>query len=332
MMDNSECRCLVMFNYTIQKSTGNLIVTLPNRLDFGTRFMVEMNRLIYKVTKLPNITRVTVKCSENIEYDGMSQSYLINVLSHLNQMPNKSIYINSHFKSLIREKVRQKQGDKYEKEFDIGKLAQSKELEYYVFEGKENTDKPIEHIAGLLTVYSLAVNRNALNNFLYTTIGEIFSNSNNHSEREEVFFSCMVKNVENDVFLYVSIIDYGTTILTNVRNYHKEFKEEDKFMPGDMCIYWAVQPCNTTRAGSGGHGLPMLIDYIKAAKADLMICSGESFCMIKDGETERYENLDSGVFCGTSIAFRVKLNDPNLLLYFNKDSNKIDSINLSDII
>lgn len=321
-----------MFDYTIQKSNGNVIVTLPNKLMFNAKFMLEMNKLIYKATKIPNITRVTVRCSENIDYDGMSQSYLINVLSYLNQLPNKSIYINSNFKNLIREKVQQKQGDKYEKEFDIGKLAKSKDLEYYVFEGKENTDKPIEHIAGLLTVYSFSINRNALNNFLNTTIGEIFSNSNNHSEREEVFFSCMVKRIEDDVYLYVSIIDYGTTILTNVRNYHKDGKKDIRFMPGDMCIYWAVQPYNTTRAGSGGHGLPMLIEYIKAAKADLMICSGESFCMISNGEKESYENLDGGTFCGTSIAFRVKLNDPNLLLYFNKDANKIDSINLSDII
>lgn len=321
-----------MFDYIINKSTGSLIVVLPNVLKFNSQFMIEMNRLIYKATKTPNITRVTVRCGENINYDGMSQSYLINVLSYLNQLPNLNIYINDSFKKLIREKVLQKQGDKYEKEYDIGKLAQSKELEYYVFKGKENIDKPIEHISDLLIEHSFSFNRNVLKNFLNTTIGEIFSNSNNHSEREEVFFSCMIKKIENDIFLYVSIIDYGTTVLTNVRNYHKEYKKDNKYMPGNMCIWWAVQPFNTTRIGSGGHGLPMLLQYIKAAGADLMICSGESYCLIKKGGVEHFENQDGGMFCGTSIAFRVKLNDPNLLIYFDKDNNKIDSINLLDIM
>ena len=57
--------------------------------------------------------------------------------------------------------------------------------------------------------------------FLVTTIGEIFSNAFNHSDRNQVFFMYDIEWNNDKFFLVINITDYGKTITGNVQEYQK---------------------------------------------------------------------------------------------------------------
>ena len=304
-----------------------LIVNLPNRLVFNVYFLIHMDCLVKRAIENDRIETVRVVCPEIINYDNMCKAYIINILTYINKFPNKGVYINSIFKSRIQNQVMTKEGKDFNKDSDLNELIRNQELEYYTFNGKEDTSGAINHVSSLLVNSMLSINPDKLKDFLNTTIGEIFSNSCNHSDQQEVFFASFVdKSYNGDIFLTVSIIDYGTTIVNNVKEYLNI-----EFISGAECIDWAIKPANTTRMGSGGYGLPTLIDYMKAAKGDLYIFSGEACYLLLNGENDSTFDVDNGIFFGTSVAFKVKLNQNSFILNYDDENRKIDSISLSDI-
>ena len=304
-----------------------LIVNLPNRLVFNVYFLIHMDCLVKKAIENDRIETVRVVCPEIINYDNMCKAYIINILTYINKFPNKGVYINSIFKSRIQNQVMTKEGKDFNKDSDLNELIRNQELEYYTFNGKEDTSGAINHVSSLLVNSMLSINPDKLKDFLNTTIGEIFSNSCNHSDQQEVFFASFVdKSYNGDIFLTVSIIDYGKTIVNNVKEYLNI-----EFISGAECIDWAIKPANTTRMGSGGYGLPTLIDYMKAAKGDLYIFSGEACYLLLNGENDSTFDVDNGIFFGTSVAFKVKLNQNSFILNYDDENRKIDSISLSDI-
>ena len=304
-----------------------LIVNLPNRLVFNVYFLIHMDCLVKRAIKNDRIETVRVVCPEIINYDNMCKAYIINILTYINKFPNKGVYINSIFKSRIQNQVMTKEGKDFNKDSDLNELIRNQELEYYTFNGKEDTSGAINHVSSLLVNSMLSINPDKLKDFLNTTIGEIFSNSCNHSDQQEVFFASFVdKSYNGDIFLTVSIIDYGKTIVNNVKEYLNI-----EFISGAECIDWAIKPANTTRMGSGGYGLPTLIDYMKAAKGDLYIFSGEACYLLLNGENDSTFDVDNGIFFGTSVAFKVKLNQNSFILNYDDENRKIDSISLSDI-
>lgn len=304
-----------------------LIVNLPNRLVFNVYFLIYMDCLVKRAIENDRIETVRVVCPEIINYDNMCKAYIINILTYINKFPNKGVYINSIFKSRIQNQVMTKEGKDFNKDSDLNELIRNQELEYYTFNGKEDTSGAINHVSSLLVNSMLSINPDKLKDFLNTTIGEIFSNSCNHSDQQEVFFASFVdKSYNGDIFLTVSIIDYGKTIVNNVKEYLNI-----EFISGAECIDWAIKPANTTRMGSGGYGLPTLIDYMKAAKGDLYIFSGEACYLLLNGENDSTFDVDNGIFFGTSVAFKVKLNQNSFILNYDDENRKIDSISLSDI-
>lgn len=304
-----------------------LIVNLPNRLVFNVYFLIHMDCLVKRAIENDRIETVRVVCPEIINYDNMCKAYIINILTYINKFPNKGVYINSIFKSRIQNQVMTKEGKDFNKDSDLNELIRNQELEYYTFNGKEDTSGAINHVSSLLVNSMLSINPDKLKDFLNTTIGEIFSNSCNHSDQQEVFFASFVdKSYNGDIFLTVSIIDYGKTIVNNVKEYLNI-----EFISGAECIDWAIKPANTTRMGSGGYGLPTLIDYMKAAKGDLYIFSGEACYLLLNGENDSTFDVDNGIFFGTSVAFKVKLNQNSFILNYDDENRKIDSISLSDI-
>ena len=60
--------------------------------------------------------------------------------------------------------------------------------------------------------------------------------------------------------MLINVTDYGKTIIHNVRKYQEKYC--DREMESSECINWALGEGNTTRRGSGGYGLPTLIDYV----------------------------------------------------------------------
>lgn len=304
-----------------------LIVNLPNRLVFNVYFLIHMDCLVKRAIENDRIETVRVVCPEIINYDNMCKAYIINILTYINKFPNKRVYINSIFKSRIQNQVMTKEGKDFNKDSDLNELIRNQELEYYTFNGKEDTSGAINHVSSLLVNSMLSINPDKLKDFLNTTIGEIFSNSCNHSDQQEVFFASFVdKSYNGDIFLTVSIIDYGKTIVNNVKEYLNI-----EFISGAECIDWAIKPANTTRMGSGGYGLPTLIDYMKAAKGDLYIFSGEACYLLLNGENDSTFDVDNGIFFGTSVAFKVKLNQNSFIFNYDDENRKIDSISLSDI-
>lgn len=304
-----------------------LLVNLPNRLVFDVSFLINMDCFVKKAMEFDKIDTVRVVCPEFINYDNMCKAYIINILTYINKFPNKRVYINSIFKSKIQNQVMTKEGKDFNKDSNLDELIRNQELEYYTFNGKEDTSGAINHVSSLLVNSMLSINPEMLKDFLNTTIGEIFSNSCNHSDQQEVFFASFVDPSYNgDIFLTVSIIDYGKTIVNNVKEYLNK-----ESISGAECIDWAIKPANTTRTGSGGYGLPTLIDYMKAAKGDLYIFSGDACYLLLNGENDSTFDVDNGIFFGTSVAFKVKLNQNSFIINYDDENRKIDSISLNDI-
>ena len=89
---------------------------------------------------------------------------------------------------------------------------------------------------------------------------------------------------------------------------------------------------NTTREGSGGYGLPTLLDYIKKVEGDLTILSGDEIFSLKKGNKDFQEKINS-FFPGTAICFKIKLFDLDKLFEYDKKNKTISTrrISLNDI-
>lgn len=133
---------------------------------------------------------------------------------------------------------------------------------------------------------------------------------------------------DGDFYLVVNVTDYGKTIVYNVNNYQRSIG--NKQMTNIECIEWAIQYGNTTRIGSGGYGLPSLIQYIKEANGELYILSGSGNYFVK-GKYEKIEQ-SKGFFKGTSVTFKIKLYDTSRIIKYNENSNKVSAVmSLDDI-
>ena len=106
-------------------------------------------------------------------------------------------------------------------------------------------------------------------------------------------------------------------------------KEYNKDIDSESCIEWAIVKGNTTRVGSGGYGLAMLIDYIENVKGDLMIFSGDVYYML-NSEGSVIEKA-AGSFLGTSVTFRVKIFEMDKIIFFDKKNEELISISLENL-
>lgn len=92
---------------------------------------------------------------------------------------------------------------------------------------------------------------------------------------------------------------------------------------------WAIKRGHTTREGSGGYGLDMLINYIKIVKGMLLIFSGNAYYSLEPNGKIRIEENQNELFCGTSVTFKIKLFDTdNVISYQN---GIIDCFSLDDL-
>ena len=147
------------------------------------------------------------------------------------------------------------------------------------------------------------------------------------AEKMAVFVVYDIEKVDKDYFLCVTVIDYGNTIVHNVRNYLEE--EKNTAISSEECIGWAIINGHTTRKGSGGYGLPTLINYIERAKGELIILSGEAYYRLKTQKAE-IDQL-KGFFAGTSVTFRIKLFETGNIIWYDKDKEKLISISLESL-
>lgn len=134
-----------------------------------------------------------------------------------------------------------------------------------------------------------------------------------------------IERHNNNFFLVINITDYGKTIINNVQDY---FMNMHSYSLSDMdCIAWAMKNGHTTRFGSGGYGLPTLIDYVRNVDGELLIFSGSCMYALKGN----HENIlkARGNFMGTSVSMKIPLCDNTKALLYDRDNNQIISINLN---
>ena len=313
-----------MFEYNYNSKDKALFVTLPISISFGYQFLDSISDMIDKTlyNKKNNVESVFFSCSQDAMYDKMSKAYLLNVWLYMSTY--KIVKIHKFLGKMIYSTISIEDGARF-KEINIIDDITDENLTYYRFHGDKNVKKPVDEMAKLLVEKNLCINSETVKEFLSTTIGEIFSNSINHSEQDEIFFMYDIIYEKGDFYLCINIIDYGTTIIANVYN----FFDKEEYLDGKKCIEWAIQNGNTTRIGSGGYGLPTLISYIKSTGGNLYILSGNANYRLESGNETI---LDSkGVFSGTSITFKVKLYDTQRQITYDSEKESLVSINLEDI-
>ena len=314
-----------MFEYNYNPKTYILDVTLPKILHYNFEFMNQITELIKVVIDDEReYSKVRISCQKEPEYDKMCKAYIFNVLRYLTKLV--TVLWSKELNNIILSTVNTRTGSKFS-EIDIQKMVFTEELDDYKFTNDQNVNKPVEEIARIVVEKNCTIGGKELKEFLTTTIGEIFSNAFLHSEKQELFFIYDIESVGEDYFLCVTVIDYGNTIVNNVKNFHK--KEYNKDIDSESCIQRAIVKGNTTRIGSGGYGLAMLIDYIENVKGDLLIFSGDVYYMLNsEGSVIKKA---AGNFLGTSVTFRVKLFEMDKIIFFDKKNEELISISLENL-
>lgn len=318
-----------MFTYSENRNKGDYYVSLSGNMTFDIDFEDDVSEMLNRcLFSEYNINTVWISCDENTQFDRMSRGYLLNVLRYMNND------IEIRWTLLLQEKILQNVNFVSGKNFTklvMPSERQNNDIMYYVFEGDKDVDKPVNEIANLLVDKNLTIHEETVKEFLSTTIGEIFSNSINHSEQDKIYFMYDIFNQETDVFLCVNIIDFGKTISANVKNFlaFENCHNISQYNDDKECIKWAICKGNTTRNGSGGYGLPTLISYIKSANGVLHILSDKAF-FYQNENSETINDL-KGIFVGTSITFKVKLFDTHRVYAMNQNNDKVISITLDDL-
>lgn len=306
-----------MFGFNYNLRTKELFVNLPDKLEFNCAFLDDVTELMYRCrSEKEKVEMLIITCSSNVDYDKMSKAYLLNVIRFL--MAYIKAKWNKNLRDQIQNVVDKQDGARF-KEIDILNAVTNKSLIYYDFHGDKDVERPVNEMAKILVNKNLTINSETVKEFLSTTIGEIFSNSINHSDQNEVFFMYDIIFDGHEFYLCVNIVDYGTTIISNVSQFFA--KEKDKEIENKECIKWAIKSGNTTRKGSGGYGLPTLISYIYNTNGELYIFSGDvyySLCNTKETIMDA-----KGAFDGTSVTFKVKLYDTSRKIEYNKQKEQL---------
>lgn len=314
-----------MFEFNYNAKSKELFVNLPNRIRFDCEFLDDITELVGRcIGGTENVETLYISCNKSVNYDKMSKAYLLNVLRFL--MSYIKAKWNKNLSDQIANVVSKKDGAKFE-EISIESTVTNKGLTYYDFHGDKDVKRPVDEMANILVDKNLAINSETVKEFLSTTIGEIFSNSINHSDQDEVFFMYDIVFDGEYFYLWVNIVDYGTTIISNVERYF--MREKGANIESKKCIDWAIKSGNTTRKGSGGYGLPTLISYIYNTDGELYIFSGNAYYKLAAGKSNI--NDAKGIFSGTSVTFKVKLYDTSRTIQYNTQKEQLVSIRLDSI-
>ena len=312
-----------MFEYNYNHNQNILNVTLPKRLKYGFEFMSEIAEMVDNILKR-KYYQVRISCQNKPEYDRMCKAYIYNVLRSL--LPKTKILWSVELNNVIASTISPKSGNKFS-EIDIKKDFLAEELSDYRFHNDQSVNRAVEAIAKVIVEENVTIEENTVEEFLITTIGEIFSNAFSHSERDEVFFLYDIQKENDDFYLCVTVIDYGNTIVHNVREFFWEEKRE--IIESKACMAWAIVERNTTRRGSGGYGLSTLINCVREVDGELVILSGDVFYKLRE-QQEEIVNI-KGVFLGTSVMFRIKLFETNKIIRYDEINEKLTSISLENL-
>jgi anti-sigma regulatory factor (Ser/Thr protein kinase) len=245
---------------------------------------------------------VIIRYGERFYADNIVKASLCSTIEFLRQYTGKKFWVPRRFNEQVRGTISRNKGEEFSKK-TIEDMIFADKLNYYVFNHGKGTSKAVRNICDLLVKKSLGIRQAENREFLSTVIGEIFANSTMHSEKQEVVLIFDVVSVQKRLYLEVSICDYGKTILENVKEYFE--REGNKPLNGCGSMEWAMGYGATTRQGSGGYGLPTMLDYVKKINGSLYIISGNAACLLENNE-RHIQEID-GYWQGTNVVFCVPL-------------------------
>lgn len=307
---------------------GLLGVIIDENINFNSRFLKEVSRIFPIVDKNDEITQIVITQLGSIYIDNISLTYLYNICAYFYKKKGIKCMVQKILYNRIDNTIKSYDADKYNfiemNEIYVGKIN------YYTLYGENEFTHVVKGMTDYILSKSIVHNKNKIEEFLKTTIGEIFSNASYHNQIKEYYFFQDSSLIEGEIYFTVNVIDYGNTIIANVNKYFKENNIVEKTR--EKRIDWAIKQGNTTRIGSGGYGLSTLIQYLKNVNGKLIILSGNEIYELSP-KSANTTNLEYASFPGTIVSFTVHLYDLDNYLEYDSDRNTIQtrSINLNDI-
>lgn len=311
-----------MFLYDERPKEKSLFVTIPSKIQYNFAFLNNITELLEQVEK-SSYEKILIDCgTDPINYNKMCTAYLLNTLLFLAQ--TKTVFAKNNLLQIFHETVSHSDGKQFEK-IDITKDSLSQTQQCYCIRDDKAVSQTVHILGEFIGSHNLMF-ENA-KEFLITTIGEIFSNAFNHSSENKVFFMYDIEWHNDDVYLIINVTDYGKTIVHNVQKYYQE--KYGQTIEAMESIRWAMGIGNTTRLGSGGYGLPTLVNYVSKANGELLIFSGNVIFALKGSK----QNIlyAKGTLSGTSISMKIPLFDTSRAFLYDEDRKEFMSMNLDQI-
>lgn len=311
-----------VFSYNKKLKEEKLYVSISSAIQYNFKFLDEVTKLMSEVENSKCDKIYFFSEEDDIHFDKLGSAYLFNTLIFFSK--NKCVLVDKSLYKIFHDQVSHYDGAKFER-IDLVEVSKSKIQQCYTI----SDDKAVNQTVQILVDF-IAENNLVLENakeFLVTTIGEIFANAFGHSDEKKVSFMYDIEWYNEKFYLVINITDYGKTIIHNVQSFQREYY--DREMNSCDCINWAMKIGNTTRCGSGGYGLPTLVDYVSNVEGELLIFSGNSVYALK-GTVENILKA-KGNFYGTSISMKIPLFDTSKAILYDEKRNKIVSMDLDKI-
>ncbi len=311
-----------MFTYNKNLKEKSFLISVPSEVRYNFTFLNDITELMEKVEQ-SQCSKIYFICSkENVNFDKMGIAYLYNILLFIAR--NKIVLMDRNLYQIFHDRVAPSDADRFNA-IDIRSDSLGEIQQCYSIRDDKSVNQTVQTLVDFISKNNLVL-ENA-KEFLITTIGEIFTNAFGHSNEKKVFFMYDIELHDKTFYLVINITDYGKTIIYNVQSFQKEFFGKE--MDSRACIRWAMGAGNTTRSGSGGYGLPTLVDYVSNMKGELLIFSGDAIYALKG--TVKNILTSKGDFYGTSISMKIPLFDTSKAIIYDEESKKIVSIDLDKI-
>ena len=320
-----------MFVYNYFAEDHRLYVSIPLEITFDRTFLDDIVGLFDAVVTRKDCTQVLISCKDEKapNYDKLVLAYLYCSIGHLaKSVKDVKILWHKNLSQRVISTVHPTHG-KFVSTEKIEDLIKSPNLNIYYFDSDKDVEMALHEISNFMVSYNLSANPDVLKEYFTTVIGEIVSNSYNHSAQERVFLMYDVLYEENSFTLCVNIIDYGKTIIENVHDYFLR-KRVSKNIDPKEALSWAIQKGNTTREGSEGYGLPTLIEYLQKVNGELCIFSGNAYYMLKS-DGFQITDMSRGYLSGTNVTFKIKLFNFDKMVFLDPTGESIEAISLDQL-
>lgn len=310
-----------MYSYNYNEKNKFLYISLNSKINYSFEFINNSTDMLKKIINSPCSTVIFLYQDLDNSFDKMGLAYLYILLLYI--VHNKKVLIDKNISNLFTEHTSHSKNGKL-MEINISDMLKNNTANSFNFTNENSVNEAVQAIVNFIISKNLVFNATE---FLFTTIGEIFSNAFNHSNEKSIYLMYDILYKNNNFYLIINITDFGKTIIGNIREY-KQLSENIIFESED-CVKWAIQPGNTTRSGSGGYGLPTLISYVKAINGELYIFSGDCFYSLVD--LKENISLSKGMFYGTSVSMTIPLYDCSKIITYDSKTNTVNSISLDKV-